>query len=113
MERRSSERRYCRSSILNPLVTVGTLIILATGCASTAAPPPPGVREAEILSSEIARSRDGESLYLVTVSYDDSEGVHATVTTEVDQLTFVRCRSAGQICVVPRIDHSVTIVRCD
>src|SRR5262249_28819512 len=86
--------------------------VVVSGCASsrTAAFQ---AREAEEISSRIGPSMDGERIYFVTLSQDEASGVHSTMTTQVDQLTYMRCRLAGRLCVIPGPDRSVTIVRCD
>lgn len=83
-----------------------------SGCASSNGAANIRAREAELISSEVGRSREGENIYFVTLSYDEVSGVHSTVTTQVDSLTFMRCRRAGRLCVVPESDHAVTIVPC-
>jgi hypothetical protein len=84
-----------------------------SGCASSSGVANTRAREAEVISSEIGRSREGENIYFVTLSYDEVSGVHSTVTTRVDPVTFMRCRRAGRLCVIQEADHAVTVVPCD
>jgi hypothetical protein len=86
---------------------------LVSSCASSKTAAYVQTREAEVVGSRTGRSIDGENTYFVTLSYDETSGVHSTVTTQVDQLTYMRCRLAGHLCVIPGPDRSVTIVRCD
>jgi len=96
--------------------TAATMLLVwavVSGCASSRTAAQLQAREAEVISSQMGQSMDGESIYFVTLSYDETSGVHSTVTTQVDQLTFVRCRLAGRLCVIPGPDRGVTVVRCD
>jgi hypothetical protein len=100
-----------------PSCAIATAMLLAgvlvSGCASSRTAARVQAREAEVIASQTGRSIDGASIYFVTLSYDEASGVHSTITKQVDQLTFMRCRLAGRLCVIPWPDRAVTIVRCD
>jgi hypothetical protein len=100
-----------------PSGAIATTMLLVwffvSGCASSNTAARLQAREAEVISSRTGQSDDGANTYFVTLSYDEASGVHSTITTQVDQLTFVRCRLAGRLCVIPGPDKGVTVVRCD
>jgi hypothetical protein len=100
-----------------PSGAIATTMLLAwvvvSGCASSGTEPRLQAREAEVISSQIGRSNDGENIYFVTLSYDEASGVHSTITTQVDQLTYVRSRLVGRLCVIPGPDRALAVVRCD
>lgn len=58
---------------------------------------------AEIVDSKEGRTLTGDRLFYVTLAYRDGSGASCTTTVQVDQLTWMRLKSADEPCIVP--DH--------